>query len=195
MKLKKSTKKILRSSVIVIVIIGLIIPVVTNFLPQKQSKEIDSQDIEYIVSQNENVFDEENLIELPDIEGTYQVVDVPSGNTITVMWGDEKRDVKLIGIKEVSSSKSVLKKKLKNDFVQLEFDVEDKDKDGKLLAYAYDTDGTFINYELILHGNAKVETKGSENKKYDTEFRDAQIIAKNNCAGYWAQIKTEKDEK
>lgn len=196
MKLKKRTKKIFRGAVIVLVIIGLLLPLTANFIPQKQSEEIDPKLLEaYINSQNESVSDKENIIELPDIEGTYQVVDISSGNTITIMWGDEERDVKLIGVKEVSASKEVLKEKLKNDFVQLEFDVEDEDENGKLLAYAYDMDGTFINYDLILHGNARMDTKSSENKKYDTEFRSAQIAAKNNQVGCWAENDIEKEVK
>lgn len=174
----------------------ILLPLISNFLPQKQTGQLDPKLMEaYINSQKETYDEDDEKIEKPDIEGIYQVIDIPSGNTITVMWGDEKKDIKLIGIKEISTTKEVLKKKIENDFIQLEFDdcYPKEDSKGSLFAYAYLSDGTFINYDLLLHGNAKIKSNLSENIKYIADLSDAQNSAKANQYGCWAKI-SEREE-
>ncbi len=197
MKLKKATKRKVKYILIGLMIIVMLIPIVTNFIPQKQSEGMDPKLLQaYLNSQNELSEEEKKeTINIPQIEGTYQVTDVPSGNSITILWGDEERNVKLIGIKEVTTSKETLQKMLDDDFVQLEFDTIQEDEKGNLLAYAYHTDGRFINRELILFGNAKLDEKVSENTKYLIEFKDAQVAAKNNQSGCWEGKMVEEDVK
>lgn len=171
-------------------ILALLLPITTNFLPQKQTIQTDPKLLqEYIKSQNEIDSNEEKEIKIPDIEGTYQVVDIPSGNTVTVMWGNDKKDIKLIGFKEISGTKETLEKKLKNSFIHLEFDnyYPKEDNEGRFSAYAYDENGIFINYDLLLHGDAIIESELPETIKYITEFKDAQNSAKANQYGFWAE--------
>lgn len=187
----------LKYILIVLMIIVMLIPIVSNFLPNKQSNEVDPKLLEaYLNSQNETTEEEKTEpTYIPQIEGTYQVTDVPAGNMLTILWGNEERNVKLIGIKEVSTSKETLQKMIDDDFVQLEFDAVEEDSKGNLLAYAYHTDGSFINRELILFGNAKVDKNISDNTKYLVEFEDAQVAAKNNQVGCWAVENAGEDAK
>lgn len=181
MRLKKRTKRIFKYIVIGFMIVAMLLPIVANFLPQKQSNEIDPKLLQaYLESQNED-----EKIEIPDIEGAYQVVDIPAGNILTVLWGDEERDVKLIGVKEVSTTAEALKTRVQDDLIQLEFDAVEEDENGTLLAYAYHSDGTFINRDLILHGEAKADLTDQNNIKYQLDLEEAQALAKSNQVGCW----------
>ena len=69
--------------------------------------------------------------------------------------------------------------------VRLEFDVERRDKYGRLLAYIYLEDGTFVNAELVRQGYAHLLTI-PPNVKYAHLFIACQKEARNAARGLWA---------
>ena len=70
--------------------------------------------------------------------------------------------------------------------VQLEFDLEKKDKYGRLLAYVYLSDGTFVNAEIIRQGYASLMTI-PPNVKYADLFHKLYQEAKENKRGLWSE--------
>ncbi|CAN5294688.1 hypothetical protein BH24ACT19_BH24ACT19_19420 [soil metagenome] len=68
--------------------------------------------------------------------------------------------------------------------VTLEFDVERKDDYGRLLAYAYLTDGTLFNETLLREGYAQVATF-PPNTRYLERFEEAQEEAREARRGIW----------
>ena len=69
--------------------------------------------------------------------------------------------------------------------VDLAFDKQQED-DGKLLAYAYRADGTFINQEILARGLAEMKEE-KKNTLYAEDFRLAQEAAKGKGIGRWAK--------
>ena len=70
--------------------------------------------------------------------------------------------------------------------VRLEFDVEKRDKYGRLLAYVYLEDGTFVNAELLKQGYAQLMTI-PPNVKYVDLFVRLQREARRNNRGTWVR--------
>ena len=68
--------------------------------------------------------------------------------------------------------------------VRLEFDVERRDKYGRLLAYVYLPDGTFVNAELVRQGYAHTLTI-PPNVKYVDLFVKLQREARESRRGLW----------
>lgn len=68
--------------------------------------------------------------------------------------------------------------------VRLEYDWQRKDKYGRLLAYVYLLDGTFLNVEIIKQGYGFAYTKYPF--KYLEEFRRYERGARENKRGLWA---------
>lgn len=120
-------------------------------------------------------------------EGLLPVVRVVDGDTIVVKLNGEDEKVRLIGINTPESvhpdkSKNTQEGKKASDYtkellegqsVSLEFDTQERDKYGRLLAYVYLEDGTFFNEKLILDGYAELATY-PPNVKYVDVFEAAQ---------------------
>ena len=70
--------------------------------------------------------------------------------------------------------------------VRLEFDVERRDRYGRLLAYVYLPDGDMLNAELLRQGYAQVYTF-PPNIKYVDKFLRLQREARENRKGLWAE--------
>ena len=70
--------------------------------------------------------------------------------------------------------------------VRLEFDVEERDKYGRLLAYVYLPDGTFVNEKIIRAGYAYPLTI-PPNVRYADEFKQWFDEARNAKRGLWSQ--------
>lgn len=70
--------------------------------------------------------------------------------------------------------------------VRLEFDVEKRDKYGRLLAYVYLENGTFVNAELLKQGYAQLTTI-PPNVKYVDLFVSLQREARQNNRGLWGR--------
>jgi len=68
--------------------------------------------------------------------------------------------------------------------VRLEFDVEKKDKYGRLLAYVYLKDGTFVNAEIVKQGYASLMTI-PPNIRYADLFLKLYQEARENRRGLW----------
>lgn len=71
--------------------------------------------------------------------------------------------------------------------VRLEFDVQQKDKYGRLLAYVYAGD-TFVNAELVKQGYAQITTY-PPNVKYVNHFKKLEKEAREQGRGLWASAK------
>jgi micrococcal nuclease len=69
--------------------------------------------------------------------------------------------------------------------VRLEFDVRKRDKYGRLLAYVYLKDGTFVNERIVEEGYAQVMTI-PPNVRYASHFLALQMKARKEGKGLWA---------
>ena len=69
--------------------------------------------------------------------------------------------------------------------VRLEYDWQKRDKYGRLLAYVYLTDWTFLNAEIIKQGYVFAYTKYPF--KYMEEFRVYEREARENRMGLWKE--------
>lgn len=133
----------------------------------------------------------------PSQNGTYHVLRVVDGDTFMVNYNGKDEYVRLIGIntpetvkpnspveyygKEASNyTKSIINGK----YVRLEFDVEQTDKYGRLLAYVYLEDGKMLNEILVRDGFAQVMTV-PPNVKFADRFIELQRQARNESRGLW----------
>lgn len=120
---------------------------------------------------------------------------VVDGDTFVLASGER---VRLIGIdtpETVHPNKGVeaygreasafTKSLLAGKRVRLEFDVEPRDRYGRLLAYVYLSDGTFVNAELVKRGFAQASTY-PPNVKHAATFRELQREAREARRGLWA---------
>lgn len=70
--------------------------------------------------------------------------------------------------------------------VRLEFDVAQKDRYGRLLAYLYLEDGTFVNAEIVKQGYAKIMTV-PPNVRYAEYFVKLEREARADKRGLWGE--------
>ncbi len=75
------------------------------------------------------------------------------------------------------------KKMVEGKKVRLEYDWQRKDRYGRVLAYVYLKDGTFLNAELIKQGYGHAYTRYSF--KYLEQFRKYEKEARENKRGLW----------
>lgn len=130
-------------------------------------------------------------------EGTYLVTRVVDGDTIEIDYNGVKEKVRLIGIDTPESvhadesknteygtiASDFTKQQLEDKYVSLEFDVEERDKYDRLLAYVY-LDGIMFNATLLEEGHAMVYTF-PPNVKYADMFIDLQTEAREAKVGLW----------
>jgi micrococcal nuclease len=125
-----------------------------------------------------------------------EVLRVVDGDTIEVLYNGKKEDVRLIGVdtpETVHPSKPVqpygpeasafTKAQLTGKRVGLEFDVEQRDRYGRLLAYVW-LDNKMFNRTLIQEGYAQVATF-PPNVKYVDDFTRLQKEAREARRGLW----------
>jgi micrococcal nuclease len=86
-----------------------------------------------------------------------------------------------MGKRSTSFVKTLVKK---GDAVGLEFDVQERDRYGRLLTYAYLPDGRMLNEEIIKAGYAQPMTI-PPNVKYQERFLRAYQDARENRRGLW----------
>lgn len=129
--------------------------------------------------------------------GSYRVVRVVDGDTIVISYQGKEEKVRLIGVDTPESvhsdaSKNTPYGKIASDYtkaqltgktIQLEFDVQERDKYGRLLAYVY-VDGKMYNKTLLEEGHAKVATF-PPNVKYVEEFQQLEQKAQEEQIGMW----------
>jgi micrococcal nuclease len=129
----------------------------------------------------------------------YVVTKVSDGDTFWVEKPNgTKEKIRLIGIDAPESRNTGQKKKghygieaknyltrlILNKKVRLETDVRSKDRYGRLLAYAYLENGTFLNAHLVKNGYAMVYTV-PPNVKFADEFVKLQKEARKYQRGLW----------
>lgn len=129
---------------------------------------------------------------------SYTVKRVVDGDTIIVDFNGTQERVRLTGVDTPESvhpdasrnvefgkvSSSFTKNYLEGKKVTLEFDVQERDKYSRLLAYVY-VDGEMFNNILLEEGMAKVATF-PPNVKYADLFVNTEKKARENNKGLWA---------
>lgn len=121
---------------------------------------------------------------------------VIDGDTIIVIINGKKEKVRLIGVdtpetdgpytKEEPFGKEAsafTKKITEGKRVSLEYDWQRRDKYGRLLAYVYLEDGTFLNAEIIRQGYGTAFNKFKY--KYRDSFKRYEREARENKRGLW----------
>ncbi len=136
--------------------------------------------------------------------GKYKITRVVDGDTFEVDFKGTKEKVRLIGVDTPESvhpdaNKNTEEGKLTSEYtkgylegedVALEFDVQERDKYGRLLAYAW-INGEMYNKHLLSAGYAQVATY-PPNVRYVDDFTALQKTARENKVGMWAEdAKTE----
>lgn len=125
-----------------------------------------------------------------------RVVAVHDGDTLSVVIGRRKERVRLIGIDapELSqrpwgaNAKKHLRElvTLSGNSVVLEFDLDKRDKYGRLLAYVRTLDNKLINLEMVRNGYAALYTF-PPNVKYAERLREGQRYAREGRLGIWGR--------
>jgi micrococcal nuclease len=129
-------------------------------------------------------------------ETTYLVTRIIDGDTVEILYNSEKEKVRLIGIDTPETVKpdtpvepfgkeasDFTKSTLLDKYVSLEFDEQERDRYGRLLAYLY-IEGEMFNEILLEEGLAHVSTFPPNTKYVDT-FIETESTAKNNKVGMW----------
>jgi endonuclease YncB( thermonuclease family) len=86
-----------------------------------------------------------------------------------------------------NSAKRFNIKLVKAKKVRLEFDIERRDRFGRLLAYVFLSDGTFVNVEMVANGVAYF-LAGTVNKRYGKLLLKAQREAMSARKGMWRNL-------
>jgi micrococcal nuclease len=140
-----------------------------------------------------------------------KILRVTDGDTLKVNYKGKEESVRLIGI---DAPESKINKKARNDAqrsgedlktitamgkeatkfvkslvkpgdtVTIEFDVQKRDKYGRLLAYVYLSDGKMLNEEIVKDGYANLMTI-PPNVKYQERFLKVYREARENRRGLW----------
>jgi micrococcal nuclease len=124
------------------------------------------------------------------VEKTYD------GDTIAVFIDGRLEKIRLIGIDAPEMSQRPWGRRAKkcletliedtDSRISLEYDIERRDKYGRLLAYVWTQDGKMINEEMMKKGCAVLFTF-PPNVRYVERFRAAQKIAQGDRRGVWGE--------
>ncbi|MBI3584375.1 MAG: thermonuclease family protein [Nitrospinae bacterium] len=133
---------------------------------------------------------------LPPSGISFSVRHIIDGDTIITTSGEK---IRFLGIDapEVASekmpaqffseeAKMANKNMLDGKTIRLEFDIEKIDKYGRLLAYIFLKDGTFVNAKLIEDGDARAYCI-PPNVKYYSRFKKLEKEAIKNRKGLWSE--------
>ena len=113
-------------------------------------------------------------------------IDTPEMHESDKLYRDSQRTqqdiqtIKALGRRAYEFTKNLVEGKR----ISLEFDVEKEDKYGRLLAYVYLKDGTFVNAKIVQEGYASLMTI-PPNVKYADLFLKLYQEARNNRRGLW----------
>ena len=125
-----------------------------------------------------------------------QVLDIVDGNTIRVNLGDRVETVRYIGInaKQTQAPKGpnqsggdiidVNRQLVARQQVRLELDAQERDREGRLLAYVFVAD-RMVNAELVRRGSAETMTI-QPNVRYRDLFVTLEQEARDDRRGLWA---------
>ncbi len=144
----------------------------------------------------ENIKNTENLVTstpVPSVEGVfvskYKVTRVIDGDTLEI---ENKIKIRLIGIDAPEAkneecyqqeSTNYLKSLIENQQIELEKDISETDRYGRLLRYIY-KDGIMINELLVSEGYALASSYPPD-IKYQLKFKEAEKFARLNMKGLW----------
>lgn len=184
MTFKNKTKKRLRKTVILSMLLVMLLPLLAALVPQEQSPMMVSPEMlqEYLKSQ-EPVSAKDEAKEEPVV----QVVRVKENADLILNVDSKKETVRLIGVTEPTEDAAAYIETLtKNQNITLEYDSLKRDEDGCLLAYVYLDDQMMLNKDLLYNGFVKLKIE-KQNKKYAEGLEAAQTAAKENKAGLWAE--------
>lgn len=131
------------------------------------------------------------------LSAAYDVVRVVDGDTLVLDMDGTQEKIRLIGVDTPESvhpnaAKNVAYGKIASQYskellegkaVQLEYDVQERDKYGRVLAYVY-LDGQMYNKLLLAEGHAKAATF-PPNVKYVDEFTKLEEQAREEQKGLW----------
>jgi micrococcal nuclease len=70
------------------------------------------------------------------------------------------------------------------DLITIEFDIQERDKYGRLLGYVYLSNGKMLNEEIVKAGYANIMTV-PPNVKYEDRFLKAYKLARKRKVGLW----------
>ncbi|MBE0426618.1 MAG: thermonuclease family protein [Nitrospirae bacterium] len=142
------------------------------------------------------VYEDSPVSSQPESNTLLAVAEVHDGDTVSVMLNNKKEKVRLIGIDAPEIGQRPwgkrAKKYLENILsssgwrVRLEFDVEQRDKYGRVLAYMWTKDGKMANLLMVENGYAMLFTV-PPNVKYTNELRVAQNEARKKELGIWSR--------
>ena len=131
----------------------------------------------------------------------YEVIKVIDGDTVSINISGEKKTLRLVGVdtpETVHPNKPVecfgieasnyTKELLSDEIISIEYDSSqgEVDKYGRTLVYIILPDGRNFNEVLIKEGYA-YEYTYDNSYKYQKEFKDAEIYAKENELGLWKE--------
>ncbi len=135
----------------------------------------------------------------PDKKGAVKSVLVEKiydGDTVSAIVNGHFEKIRLIGIDAPEMDQRPWGKKAReclgalmsatDSRIFLEYDIERRDKYGRILAYIWTQDGKMINEEMMKNGCAVLFTL-PPNVKYAERFRAAQKKAQENKAGIWGE--------
>ena len=105
----------------------------------------------------------------------------PRAEKQAAMEGKDLKNIILMGEEATKFVRSFVKP---GDEVRIEFDVEKRDRYGRLLGYIYLPDGRMINEEIVRAGYASLLTH-PPNVKYQNRFLRAYKEARENRRGLW----------
>jgi micrococcal nuclease len=95
--------------------------------------------------------------------------------------GEDLKTITAMGKEATKFVKTLVKP---GDTVRIEFDVQKRDKYGRLLTYVYLPNGTMLNEEIVKAGYANLMTV-PPNVKYQETFLNAYREARENRRGLW----------
>jgi len=131
--------------------------------------------------------------------GTYQVVSVSDGDTITVLMSGEEQTIRFIGVdtpethhpqKPVQcfgqAASNFTTELIGDNNVRLEADPESDNRDiyNRLLRYVYLPDGTNVNAEIVAQGYGFAPVTYAHGKL--EEFKQLETTARTQQRGLWA---------
>ena len=128
---------------------------------------------------------------------TAKVLRVVDGDTIEIQWQNGKEKIRMIGVDTPETvhpqkgeepygreASNFTKQNLQSKSIWIEFDVEQRDRYKRLLAYVFTTEGKFFNATLIENGYAQLSTY-PPNVRWVELFRVLQTNARENQRGLW----------
>ena len=188
-------KKIISGIVVIVLIVIALLTQnedVAKYIEENYNIDLSIGDTE-VINEEKTTKSESDIADLKE----YKVVRVVDGDTFVVDYDGTEERIRLIGIDTPESvhpneSKNIeegiktsnyTKERLEGKTVKLEFDVQERDKYGRILAYAY-IDDKMYNKELLALGYAKIATY-PPNVKYVDDFTKIQEKARENKVGLW----------